>query len=195
MPFLRRRGVMASESDMRRHTSIFNPLSAPKLPQQQPEPPLPRPEPITTQSEPAVTLLGNPVAASSAADDLGDAVSAAGTAAAISVTEPSTPATLGNPARLPPSTPPFDGRHSSAGENTRGVVSIDSEYFSRPDSPPIQEQTPKHRRFSLLRFRNASDPQLAARARQHAQADAEAIPPMPNRKLDPVCLMGLLPLD
>lgn len=187
MPFLRRRGVMASESDMRRHTSIFNPLSAPKLPQQLPQqpeqPPLPRPEPVTTQSEPAVALLGNPVSASSASDDLGDAVSAAGTAAAISVTAPSTPATPITPVALPPSTPTYDGRHSSAGEDTRGVVSIDSDYLSRPDSPPIQEQTPKHRRFSLLRFRNASDSQLAARARQHAQAEAEVIPPMPNRKL------------
>ncbi|KIH88686.1 guanyl-nucleotide exchange factor [Sporothrix brasiliensis 5110] len=191
MPFLRRRGVMASESDMRRHTSIFNlPLSAPKLPQQQqpklPEASLPRPDLATTQSEPVVKLLGDPVAASSASDDLGNAVSAAGTAAAISVTQPSTPATPAtpatpsNPAMLPPSTPPFNGRHnSSAREDTRGAVSIDSDYLGRPESPPIQEQTPKHRRFSLLRFRNASDSQLAARARQQAHAE-EAIPPIPH---------------
>jgi hypothetical protein len=49
----------------------------------------------------------------------------------------------------------------------------------RPISPPIQDETSKHRRFSMLRFRYASDSQLSIKARQ--QADAAAAPPVPHR--------------
>lgn len=49
----------------------------------------------------------------------------------------------------------------------------------RPDSPPIQEQSQKHKRFSTLRFRNASDPQLSARHKQQA----EKTPPMPTPRM------------
>lgn len=49
---------------------------------------------------------------------------------------------------------------------------------SRPDTPLVQQETNKHRRFSLLRFRNASDSQLSLRARQQA----ERPPPVPKRK-------------
>lgn len=52
--------------------------------------------------------------------------------------------------------------------------------FSRPESPPIQDESPKHRRFSMLRFRNASDSQLSARLKQQQQA--EKMPPMPQRR-------------
>ncbi|PSR79109.1 hypothetical protein BD289DRAFT_346033, partial [Coniella lustricola] len=56
----------------------------------------------------------------------------------------------------------------------------------RPDSPPIQEEMPKHRRFSMLRFRNASDSQLSARAKKQAYAHAdEAAPPVPRGIKDP----------
>ncbi|KAK7419985.1 hypothetical protein QQX98_002991 [Neonectria punicea] len=48
--------------------------------------------------------------------------------------------------------------------------------ISRPDSPPIQEETSKHRRFSVLRFRNASDSQLSLRAKQQS----EKPPPIPR---------------
>lgn len=51
--------------------------------------------------------------------------------------------------------------------------------FDRPESPPMQEETNKHRRFSMLRFRNASDSQLSARLKQQQQA-AEKAPPMPR---------------
>ena len=47
----------------------------------------------------------------------------------------------------------------------------------RPSSPPIQERTPKHQRFSILRFRHASDSQLAKTAKEHAAA---VVPPMPS---------------
>ncbi|CAM1510270.1 Fc.00g006050.m01.CDS01 [Cosmosporella sp. VM-42] len=47
---------------------------------------------------------------------------------------------------------------------------------SRPDTPPIQEENARHRRFSVLRFRNASDSQLSLRAKQQA----EKPPPVPR---------------
>ena len=49
---------------------------------------------------------------------------------------------------------------------------------ARPATPSVQEQNPKHRRFSMLRFRHASDPQLSAKAR--LQAQAEPTPRMPQ---------------
>ncbi|RWA07834.1 hypothetical protein EKO27_g7273 [Xylaria grammica] len=56
-------------------------------------------------------------------------------------------------------------------------MSQDSSY-DRPETPPIQEENPRHRRFSMLRFRNASDSQLSTRLKQHQQA--EKPPPMPE---------------
>lgn len=50
---------------------------------------------------------------------------------------------------------------------------------NRSVSPPIQDETPKHRRFSMLKFRHASDSQLSMRARLQAQ---KAAPPIPHRK-------------
>ena len=47
----------------------------------------------------------------------------------------------------------------------------------RPASPPIQERNPKHRRFSVLRFRHASDSQLAKTAKEQA---AQSAPPLPT---------------
>ncbi|KAL9117676.1 MAG: hypothetical protein Q9187_005784 [Circinaria calcarea] len=44
-------------------------------------------------------------------------------------------------------------------------------------SPPVQERTSKHQRFSILRFRHASDSQLAKTAKEHAVA---VVPPMPS---------------
>lgn len=46
-------------------------------------------------------------------------------------------------------------------------------------SPPVQERTLKHQRFSILRFRHASDSQLAKTAKEHA---AVVVPPMPSSK-------------
>lgn len=61
----------------------------------------------------------------------------------------------------------------------RGNLSEDSAH-RRPNTPPIQEQTNRHKRFSVLRFRNASDSQLSLRARQQA----ESVPPVPTRMFD-----------
>ena len=52
---------------------------------------------------------------------------------------------------------------------------------SRPQTPSVQEQvqeqSSRHKRFSVLRFRNASDPQLSLRVKQQA----EKPPPVPRR--------------
>lgn len=48
-----------------------------------------------------------------------------------------------------------------------------------PPSPPVQEHTPNTKRFSLMRFRHASDPQLSAKAKEHAARDDDA-PPVPR---------------
>ncbi|PMD40733.1 hypothetical protein L207DRAFT_488671 [Hyaloscypha variabilis F] len=55
-----------------------------------------------------------------------------------------------------------------------GAGSADLE---RSVSPPVQEENHKHRRFSMLKFRHASDSQLSSRAR--LQAQAEPTPPVP----------------
>lgn len=71
-----------------------------------------------------------------------------------------------------------DSRRLSADPNAEtDRPSQDS--YDRPESPPIQDETPRHRRFSMLRFRNASDSQLSTRWRQQQQA-AEKPPPMPE---------------
>ncbi|KAF1847332.1 protein transport protein sec73 [Cucurbitaria berberidis CBS 394.84] len=50
-----------------------------------------------------------------------------------------------------------------------------------PPSPPVQESTPNTRRFSMMRFRHASDPQLSSKAKEHAARDAAPpVPAMPN---------------
>ncbi|KAF2736277.1 hypothetical protein EJ04DRAFT_490331 [Polyplosphaeria fusca] len=48
-----------------------------------------------------------------------------------------------------------------------------------PPSPPIQEHTPNTRRFSMMRFRHASDSQLSTRAKEQAADDAPPVPAVP----------------
>ena len=50
----------------------------------------------------------------------------------------------------------------------------------RLDVPRAQERSTKNNRFSLLKFRHASDSQLSKTAKEHA----EQTPPIPNRKQD-----------
>lgn len=127
MPFLRRRGVMASESDMRRYTTFLD------------------------RKPPADTCL-NPDSASHRLQN-----------GAISHDS--------------------DSSRLSTDPNADGArLSQDS--YDRPESPPIQDETPRHRRFSMLRFRNASDSQLSTRWRQQQQA-TETPPPMPERIVPP----------
>ncbi|KAL7813482.1 guanine nucleotide exchange factor [Trichoderma gracile] len=110
MPFLRRRGNMASETDMRRLTTAFAPASddVPELPPPPPPPSQPDDEAADPQSRP---------------------------------------------------------------QSRESVASLD-----RPSTPPVQQQSSKHRRFSVLRFRNASDSQLSLRVKQAA----EKPPPVPR---------------
>ena len=145
MPFLRRRGVMASESDFRRHA------------------PIPESDPAARQPP----QMSAPLSESESPDEpLAPAVSVETSASPVSA--------LRVPA--PPVTPPNDdGPSSSHGK----MVSADPP--SRPASPPVQDETPKTRRFSMLRFRNASDSQLSARLKQQQQ-EAEKPPPMPRRR-------------
>lgn len=71
---------------------------------------------------------------------------------------------------------------SQAGTVDQGTVDSEPQSrassVTRPDTPPVQEETNRHKRFSVLRFRNASDSQLSLRAKQQA----EKPPPVPRRK-------------
>ncbi|KAI0515343.1 hypothetical protein F5B22DRAFT_184348 [Xylaria bambusicola] len=128
MPFLRRRGVMASESDMRRHTTLFDHKAQSDAPF------------LTAQS--ASQPFENGVASQHSETD------------------------------EPPTNPNLDS------DPIQGTTRPSHDSYDRPESPPIQEETPRHRRFSMLRFRNASDSQLSTRMKQHQQA--EKPPPMPT---------------
>lgn len=50
---------------------------------------------------------------------------------------------------------------------------------NRPPTPPVQDHTPMTRRFSLMRFRHASDSQLSTKAKEHAAEDAPPVPAVP----------------
>ncbi|CAJ2507983.1 Uu.00g091690.m01.CDS01 [Anthostomella pinea] len=147
MPFLRRRGVMASENDMRRHTTLIDPESV-KQPLRKPQ---------------AEAFL-SPGAPSDADQGEADVLYHAPEGSQSSTNTMAAPAT------------PTPARESE-------------DPFDRPESPPIQEQTPKHRRFSMLRFRNASDSQLSTRLKQHQQA--EKPPPMPQLQYSTRLLVAL----
>lgn len=51
---------------------------------------------------------------------------------------------------------------------------------TRAQSPPLPDET-KYRRFSMLRFRNASDSQLSIRAKQQAETPPP-LPPLPDSR-------------
>ncbi|OCK74190.1 hypothetical protein K432DRAFT_410068 [Lepidopterella palustris CBS 459.81] len=70
-----------------------------------------------------------------------------------------------------------DGERPSLAEFGRASWSADT--HERPSSPPIQEHTPNTRRFSIMRFRHASDSQLSVKAKEHAAASAPPMPAMP----------------
>ncbi|PNY28027.1 Protein transport protein sec73 [Tolypocladium capitatum] len=80
---------------------------------------------------------------------------------------------------LPPRLPPPIDHVTAQGTLSQlpGRESESESAASRPDTPPVHQETNKHRRFSVLRFRNASDSQLSLRAKQQA----EKPPPVPRR--------------
>jgi hypothetical protein len=50
-----------------------------------------------------------------------------------------------------------------------------------PPSPPVQQSTPNTRRFSMMRFRHASDPQLSHNAKgERNGSDTPAVPSIPR---------------
>lgn len=71
---------------------------------------------------------------------------------------------------------------SSAPRSISSTPRLSTSAVERPTSPLTQEQHSKHRRFSMMKFRNASDPQLSSRARLQAAQASEAPPPLPKRE-------------
>ncbi|OTA52059.1 hypothetical protein K449DRAFT_440983 [Hypoxylon sp. EC38] len=141
MPFLRRRGVMASDTDMRRHTILVEQTPV-------------APKPLSRK--PQQDALLSPDTAVRNGEGTRDDVSAGngeGSKSSVETIATSASASM------------FPGRDSE-------------DPYNRPESPPVQDESPKHRRFSMLRFRNASDSQLSARLKQQQQA--EKLPPMPQ---------------
>ncbi|OLN97513.1 Protein transport protein sec73 [Colletotrichum chlorophyti] len=178
MPFLRRRGNVASESDMRRHT-ILDLDTAPQLP------PLPHHPPQHPQHEPPLQQLSSyPQPTPQPHEQEQEPEHLQQPDKQQQVETPSEPPSQQQQELLPSvsisrARPPSsslavpsqfdDDLDVSAQQNS-------DDPDARPDSPPIQEETPKHRRFSILRFRNASDSQLSLRAKQQA----EKPPPVPR---------------
>ncbi|KAK4203664.1 hypothetical protein QBC40DRAFT_274194 [Triangularia verruculosa] len=149
MPFLRRRGNVGSETDMRRHT-LFDALPG--------VPPL-KEAPIRAES----STSDLPAALTSVAED----------APAPATIVPPSPAVPTSPTDLPRDSISVASTH--AHEQPRASMSL-----------AIPDDSNKQRRFSMLRFRNASDSQLAAKAKLHAAA--EKAPPMPRRTCHSVAL-------
>lgn len=89
----------------------------------------------------------------------------------------------GDPSEAPSAPAELPNSHSSSSPARRQ----DNRHLPlRPESPPIQEQSQRHKRFSTLRFRNASDSQLSVKLKQHA----ENPPPVPTPRM---CLPKPIP--
>ncbi|TIC90498.1 hypothetical protein CH35J_011624 [Colletotrichum higginsianum] len=175
MPFLRRRGNVVSETDMRRHT-IIDTESVPQLPQlpqhfpspqpqsqqQQQQPPRPQSQqhqkqPFIIQPQEAQQLqpLLPPLQGQQQEKEQGQHGEEPRPSVSAS-TQESRSTLLAVPAQS-------EGDGDEPGQQTPNGSG------DRPNTPPVQEETPKHRRFSMLRFRNASDSQLSLRAKQQAE--------------------------
>lgn len=139
MPFLRRRGINASESDMRRHTVLLDPTddvhTAP-----------PRSSDAGEDQRPGSSAIPPIIL---------EDTSMVGTGANGNADVAGRPST-------------------SADMNDQDLTRLRSggvDPFDRSISPPVQPESNKHRRFSMLRFRNASDSQLSARIKQQQMLD------------------------
>ncbi|KAK0728262.1 hypothetical protein B0T26DRAFT_636757 [Lasiosphaeria miniovina] len=82
------------------------------------------------------------------------------------------------PALVVPTSPSTPRGDSISSSSDRAASSTD-DAANRPAFPMSQEDSNRHRRFSMLRFRNASDSQLATKAKMHAAT--EKPPPLPRR--------------
>ncbi|KAK5662778.1 hypothetical protein OQA88_6186 [Cercophora sp. LCS_1] len=87
--------------------------------------------------------------------------------------DPVTETTPTSSAPVSPADPPAERISSSSSQAPASSFDVPD----RPTSPGVQLESNKHRRFSMMRFRNASDSQLAAKAKLHAQK----APPLPRR--------------
>ncbi|EGO60508.1 hypothetical protein NEUTE1DRAFT_75657 [Neurospora tetrasperma FGSC 2508] len=145
MPFLRRRGNVGSESDMRRHTILDS---------------LPVPPANGTHSRPG-SATDLPVLVTTPEDGEVPLSSVS-----VSPVTPVTPATPVMP------TVDLEPTMSSTAPQPTG------DPVDHSLSPSAPAETPKSKRFSMLRFRNASDSQLAAKAK--LQAASEKPPPLPR---------------
>lgn len=78
-----------------------------------------------------------------------------------------------------PSTPVISRRNDSSRppSSQAGRLSASDEL---PDHDGPQISTAKQKRFSMLRFRNASEPHLFSRAKQQAGVTDASAPPVPN---------------
>lgn len=76
-----------------------------------------------------------------------------------------------------------DGNRPVSAYVARPSTSHDDD--SPPSSPPVQEHTPNTKRFSLMRFRHASDSQLSTKAKEQQARDEEAPPPVPAVPANP----------
>jgi len=139
MPFLRRRGINASESDMRRHTVLLDPASdfhtAP-----------PRSSEADEEQRPGSSVIPPIILEDTSMVGSGPNGNTDNTG------RPSTSADMND-------------------QDLTRLRSGDADLFDRSISPPIQPESNKHRRFSMLRFRNASDSQLSARIKQQQMLD------------------------
>ncbi|KAH7408634.1 protein transport protein sec73 [Phaeosphaeria sp. MPI-PUGE-AT-0046c] len=71
-----------------------------------------------------------------------------------------------------------DGGRPTSSDVARPAMTSPHDGEPEPPSPPIQQATPNTRRFSLMRFRHASDSQLSVKAKEQAARD-ESAPPVP----------------
>jgi hypothetical protein len=160
MPFLRRRGMLASETDMRRHSGIdAGQVSATGS--------------MTSKQPGKRTSLADDLFNSKPESALAESRAASRLSEDVEGETSQMKERVGGTLLLGPSTATIAADRPSEDRE------------DRPESPPVQEETPKHRRFSMLRFRNASDSQLSARLKhqqqQQQQQVAEKLPPMPKR--------------
>ncbi|KAK1594059.1 Sec7 domain-containing protein [Colletotrichum navitas] len=182
MPFLRRRGNVVSETDMRRH-SILDMESVPQLPPLPQHFPPQHPEPQQQQQQPhrpqSQQLQKQPV------DPQPQEVSQSQPLLPLSQEQRQE----GQQELLEKEQVQHDDERrrsvsasiqelqstllavpaQSDGKANNSAEQIPDDLDTRPDTPPIQDETTKHRRFSILRFRNASDSQLSLRVKQQAE--------------------------
>ena len=75
-----------------------------------------------------------------------------------------------------------DGRRPASSDVARPSTATARDSQESPSASPRPAQT--NRRFSMLRFRHASDSQLSITAKEHADRDAPPVPPVPANAVE-----------